>query len=378
MTNDTRHETSDPKSNAKQLQQAAATLAGGKGGVTTADFQTEAPTLKSNTNSGNLKRMDAQFDFDKPSQPRDKKKGPRGAVDSPRMSFANQQNWRSEAVRDWHARAGDLARQMEVQSPSLFQTPEIQFPLGALRRAGSSAAQSDAIYRSFLTRATDDATRSLAQRELWAGQFATAETPRAMAVCRRANEKPRLDGVLSDPCWQISTELMLTREAVRDDGQSEPEPTASLVMLAYDAEFLYIGLSVPRLDGAPLDRPESKGRTHDADLNRHDRVSIALDIDRDYTTWYEFQVDQRGWTSESCWDDRRWNPTWYVATDADDSRWQIEAAIPWAELAPTPPQRGTIWSAAVTRTAPTVGMQAWIHPMLARPRPSSFGLVRFE
>ncbi|MBC8116657.1 MAG: hypothetical protein H7062_19865, partial [Candidatus Saccharimonas sp.] len=128
MTNDTRHETSDPKSNAKQLQQAAATLAGGKGGVTTADFQTEAPALKSNTNSGNLKRMEAQFDFDKPSQPRDKKKGPRGAVDSPRMSFANQQNWRSEAVRDWHARAADLARQMEVQSPSLFQTPEIQFP----------------------------------------------------------------------------------------------------------------------------------------------------------------------------------------------------------------------------------------------------------
>ena len=114
------------------------------------------------------------------------------------------------------------------------------------------------------------------------------------------------------------------------------------------------------------------------ELSRHDRVSICLDIDRDYTTWYEFQVDQRGWTSESCWDDRRWNPTWYVATGAEDSRWQIEAAIPWAELTPVPPQRGTIWSAAVTRTTPTVGMQAWVHPTLTRPRPSSFGLVRFE
>ena len=389
MTNNTQRAASDPQSNAKLLQQAAATLAGGKGGVTTADFQTEAPAIKSNTNSGNLKRVDVQFDFDKPGQPRDKKRspafgkaglqeGPRGSVDSPRMTFANQQNWRSEAVRDWHSRATDLARQMEAQSPSLFQSPEIQFPLGALRRVSSSAVQSDAIYRNFLSKATDDATRSLAQRELWAGQFATAEAPRAMAVCRRANEKPRLDGVLSDSCWQVSTELMLTHEAVRDDDQSEPEPTASLVMLAYDAEFLYVGLSVPRLDGGPLERPESKGRTHDADLSRHDRVSIALDIDRDYTTWYEFQVDQRGWTSESCWDDRRWNPTWYVATDADDSRWQIEAAIPWAELTPTPPQRGTIWSAAVTRTTPTVGMQAWVHPMLTRPRPSSFGLVRFE
>ncbi len=389
MTNNTLQAASDPQSNAKQLQQAAATLAGGKGGVTTADYQTEAPAIKSNTNSGNLKRMGVQLDFDKPGQPRDKprspafgkaglQKGPRGAADSTRMSLAAQNNWRSEAVRDWHSRAADLAKQLEAQSPSLFQTPEVQFPLGALRRVRSSAMQSDAIYRNFLTKATDDGTRSLAQRELWAGQFATAEAPRAMAVCRRANVKPKLDGVLSDPCWQVSTELMLTRAPVLDDNPSEPERTASLVMLAYDAEFLYIGLSVPRLDGAPLDRPESKGRTHDADLSRHDRVSLCLDIDRDYTTWYEFQVDQRGWTSESCWDDRRWNPTWYVATDAEDSAWRIEAAIPWAELTPTPPQRGTIWSAAVTRTTPTVGMQAWVHPALSRPRPSSFGLVRFE
>lgn len=378
MTNNTLKAAGDPNSNAKLLQQAAATLAGGNGGVTTADFQTEAPAINSNTNSGRVNRVDVQFDFDKSNQPRDKKKSSRGAVDSPRMSFANQQDWRSEAVRDWHSRATDLARQMEQQSPSLFQTPEVQFPLGALRRVGNSATQSDAIYRNFLTKATDDATRSLAQRELWAAQLASVEAPHEIAVCRRANEKPRLDGVLSDPCWQVSTELMLTREAARDDGLSEPEPTASLVMLAYDADFLYIGLNVPRLEGAPLDRPENKGRTHDADLSRHDRISLSLDIDRDYTTWYEFQVDQRGWTAESCWDDRRWNPKWFVATNADDASWRIEAAIPWAELTPAPPQRGTIWSAAVTRTIPTVGMQAWIHPSLTRPRPSSFGLVRFE
>ena len=89
---------------------------------------------------------------------------------------------------------------------------------------------------------------------------------------------------------------------------------------------------MPRLEGAPLDRPENKGRTHDADLSRHDRVSICLDVDRDYTTWYEFQVDQRGLSTESCWDDRRWNPTWYVATGTEDSHWRIEAAIPWTEL----------------------------------------------
>jgi len=199
-----------------------------------------------------------------------------------------------------------------------------------------------------------------------------------MTLCRRANEPPRLDGVLSDPCWQVSTELMLTREAIRDDGQSDPEVTAAMVMLAYDAEFLYVGLSVPRLEGAPLDRPQTKGRSHDADLSRHDRVSLCLDVDRDYTTWYEFQVDQRGWSFESCWDDRRWNPKWYVATSAEDSHWRVEAAIPWTELAPAAPQRGSLWSAAVSRTTPTVGTQSWVHPASSRPKPGSFGLVKFE
>ena len=377
MSNDTMQASSDPKSNANQLQQAAAVLSGGRGGVTTAGHEVEVPSVNTTSSPGKLNRLDVKLDFNKPNDPRDKKKGPRGAAASTRMNLASQNNWRGEAVRDWHSRAADLAKQLEAQSPSQFQTPEIQFPLGALRRVTSSAAQSDAIYRTFLNKATDDATRSLAQRELWA-LFATAEAPREMTLCRRATEPPRLDGVLSDPCWQVSTELMLTREAVRDDGQSAPEATAAMVMLAYDAEFLYVGLSVPRLDGAPLDPPQTKGRSHDADLSRHDRVTLCLDVDRDYTTWYELQVDQRGWTFESCWDDRRWNPKWYVATSAEDSHWRVEAAIPWSELAPAAPQRGSLWSAAVSRTTPTVGTQTWVHPASARPKPGSFGLVKFE
>lgn len=399
MNNTTQRAASDPKANARQLQQAAAALAGGKGSVVTADFQTESSAMRSNSTQANLKRLDLKLDGDtsnKPAGSRDSSNAalPRGEGQGTkgtsngsksssnrepiRMSLAGQQNWRSEAVRDWHTRASDLARQLESQSPALFQSPEIQFPLGALQRVSSSPMQADAVYRRFLSKSTDEATRSLAQRELWAAQVAAAESPRAMAVCRQAGQKPNLDGVLSDPCWQVSSELMLTREPIPDDGTSEPEPTASLVMLAYDDEFLYIGLNVPRLDGAPLDRPETKNRQHDADLSRHDRFSICLDIDRDYTTWYEFQVDQRGWTAESCWDDRRWNPAWFVAPHADDASWRIEAAIPWAELSPTPPQRGAIWSAAISRTIPTVGTQAWVHPSMTRPRPSSFGLIRFE
>lgn len=377
MTNDTQVVKGDAAGSAAQLQQAAALIGKGTGGVVPADLKQEAPPVNANTASGRLNQVDFQIDFDKTGQPKARTKAPRGTSAAPRVGAAQKIDWRTGAVRGWHSRADELAKQLEAQSPPLFQSPEIQFPLAALRRTSGSAAQSDAIYRGLLTKAPDDATRSLIQRELWA-TFATAEAPRAMMLCRKAGEKPRLDGVLSDPCWQTAHDLTLTREPLAEDGLSEPEPTATLVMLAHDDEFLYIGLSAPRFDGAPPDRPQTKGRTHDADLSRHDRVTISLDVDRDYATWYEFHVDQRGWTFESCWGDRRWNPAWYVAADADDTHWRIEAAIPWTELTPATPSRGTLWAASITRTTPTVGMQAWVHPATTRPKPASFGLVRFE
>jgi hypothetical protein len=151
-----------------------------------------------------------------------------------------------------------------------------------------------------------------------------------------------------------------------------------MIMFAYDSEFLYLAFSVPRAVGAPRDPPQLRSRQHDADLSRHDRITIRLDVDRDYATWYEFQVDQRGWTTESCWEDRRWNPTWFVAAEADQTDWRIEAAIPWRELTPTPPAHGAIYGLSVLRTTPGIGLQSWTHPAMTRPQPSSFGFLKFE
>ncbi len=370
MTNETTRTAGDIQANAKLIQQAADTLSGGTSGeVNTANYTEEARPLKQSARPGPLNRVNLPPNFDPVI--RQPTKG--GSAARPGTIA---QDWRTGEMREWHQRATDVASQLESQSPGLFRTPEIQFPLAALQRSKGSVAKSDAIFRGYLSRSTDPAIRSLAEREVWL-MFATAESPRAMAICRQADVKPRLDGVLSDPCWQAARDLRLTTEAPNNELPDVSDPTATLMMLSYDAEFLYVGLSVPRLEGAPLDRPQP-GRTHDADLSRHDRVTICLDVDRDYATWYEFQVDQRGWTCERCWEDRRWNPTWYVATDADATHWRIEAAIPWNELVPTPPQRGTVWGATMNRTTPTVGMQSWVHPPVTRPRPGSFGLLKFE
>jgi hypothetical protein len=113
-------------------------------------------------------------------------------------------------------------------------------------------------------------------------------------------------------------------------------------------------------------------------LSRHDWLGIALDIDRDYTTWYECRVDQRGWTSDRCWDNDGWDPQWYVAADGDDARWRVEAAIPWSELSPQPPRANEAWAIGLVRTVPAIAQEGWAGPAQWPPRWDSFGLLRFE
>jgi len=68
----------------------------------------------------------------------------------------------------------------------------------------------------------------------------------------------------------------------------------------------------------------------------------------------------------------------YIATDADDERWRIEGAIPFSELVPRPPKAGEQWNLAILRTVPAVRLESWSHPAAVRPRPETFGVLRFQ
>ncbi len=368
-------DTSVTQGNSKQVQrvqQAFAQSNDGNGGVNSAGGLSDGSNTITRSSSASPIRLKTQLDLEA-TDPRDKKSRQPG-----RLKIDRDVEWRTGAVADWHSRATELAKQLQMASPGRYQSAEIQFPLAALRRSDGSTRIADSIIRNFVTNPINPETKQLAERELWAS-FATPESPNSLALCYQTNERPHLDGLLSDPCWTEAKEIHLTQFLRTEESAGGLNDTKrTMAMFAYDNEFLYVGILVPREPGTPQDRPQLTGRQHDADLTRHDRISIRLDIDRDYATWYEFQVDQRGWTAESCWEDRRWNPTWYVAADMDETDWRIEAAIPWADLSPTPPRRSTIYGLSVLRTIPTVGLQSWTHPATARPQPSSFGLLKFE
>ena len=121
-----------------------------------------------------------------------------------------------------------------------------------------------------------------------------------------------------------------------------------------------------------------KVRTRDADLAAHDRVSILLDLDRDYSTYFHLQVDQRGCVREDCWGDSTWNPSWFVAVKTTDESWTIEAAIPLAELTKDRVALNSAWAVNVVRILPGRGVQSWSLPADVDPRPEGMSLMIFQ
>lgn len=182
--------------------------------------------------------------------------------------------------------------------------------------------------------------------------------------------RPFLDGEFDDPCWQGQKPVTL-KSATGDTLKEYPTE----VMLSFDREFLYLAVRCKH----PEDRfvAPVKNRKRDEDLRAFDRVSLLLDLDRDYATYYRLDIDQRGCLAEDCWGDRTWNPRWFVAVKSDKDGWCAEAAIPLTELTGERVTVGKAWGCNVVRVLPGRGVQAMSIPADVEPRPEGLGILIF-
>jgi photosystem II stability/assembly factor-like uncharacterized protein len=270
-------------------------------------------------------------------------------------------------------RAVQLAEYLRTARPILYAEPAVRFAeVTAQRQLGFS----NEAKRYFLTLGQlpdTDPWRRCAATEQWLATPAEAPPAKRLSACRRTTVRPRLDGHLDEPLWEAAEVLRLRGEA----GQTA-ESAGGQVQLAYDNEFLYLAASCPKASGVDY-QPDDRPRSRDADLIEHDRVVLALDIDRDYTTAFELTVDHRGWCHDASWGDATWNPTWYIAAAGDEAAWHVEGAIPLAELTDEPPAAKHVWAVSARRTIPRVGYESWAgDATTADGSPERFGLVIFE
>jgi hypothetical protein len=187
-----------------------------------------------------------------------------------------------------------MARRLDGLGPLFGSDPAIQLCLLAARRQLGQFQEAADWCRRFQLGNAAPAWRSAAAAELWLLDH-QGPPPRPVMICWLSPNRPFLDGNFDDPCWEGLHPVVL-QNAVGDtvkDYHTEAR-------LAFDEEFLYIAVRCAHPAGGRV--PPAKVRKRDADLRAFDRVSILLDLDRDYSTCFHLQVDQRGCVREDCWE----------------------------------------------------------------------------
>jgi photosystem II stability/assembly factor-like uncharacterized protein len=289
----------------------------------------------------------------------------------------------------WHAAALELEPKLRAFGPVYSRDPASWLCFHTARRQIGKFEEADRFIADYFKHTPSAVTmapgvdpwRDCLATELWlSNRTAIPVPPKPIGVCKRTDSRPLLDGQTDDECWKSAKPMELKVLAAASDKSDDVNAFGSQYktesLFTYDERYLYIAVKCSHPMGKKVE-PVAK-RVRDADLGGHDRVDILIDVDRDYQTYYRFQIDHRGALAEDCWGDKSWNPKYHVAFRATDTGWTAEIAIPILELTGENPSHGKMWAVNVSRIVPGMGMQAWSGPADNEPRPEGMGLLQFR
>ncbi|WP_020472747.1 YCF48-related protein [Zavarzinella formosa] len=306
-------------------------------------------------------------------------------------------------ARGWYAGALELEARLAAHGDIYARDVPLNLCWSSARRQLGKAEESQRWLMRYVTETTPPVTsggtvrgsdpwRDCVLLESWLMNKARSpQPPKSVSVCKMTPKRPYLDGKLDDDCWANALPMLMATTAgelgeefgdresmAKGRTQAETDNTTlntTRAAFSYDNEFMYVAVVCKHPAG--MKKPKVETRTRDMDLSKHDRVSILIDLDRDYQTYYQLQIDQRGAVADDCWGDKTWNPRWFVAVNAEETGWTAEIAIPLSELSGDPITPGKLWAVNVVRTIPGKGIQAWSGPAGATPRPEGLGVMSF-
>jgi hypothetical protein len=147
----------------------------------------------------------------------------------------------------------------------------------------------------------------------------------------RTSERVTVDGRLDEPLWQ--TARPITRFVQRDPAQGAPPSERTEVVLAFDAEALYVGARLHDSDpGAIVSRLARRDRQVNAD-----GFIVYLDAHRDRRSGAYFGLNAAGTKydgtlSNDDWSDDSWDGVWEGAAAVGPQGWTAEMRIPLSQL----------------------------------------------
>ncbi|AWM41419.1 Ycf48-like protein [Gemmata obscuriglobus] len=293
-------------------------------------------------------------------------------------------------ILKWHQTCLDLEPKLSAFGPAYARDPAAWLCFLAAHRQVGNHDKATAFINDYFKHTPQalalapgvDPWRDCLAAELWLANPTGGPAPsKPVGYCRLTDTRPLLDGKLDDACWTRSAKVMPLKVTASagdkpDEAKAFGESYKTESWFSYDERYLYIAVKCDHPAGKKAE-PVAK-RVRDADLSGRDRVDILLDMDRDYQTYYRFQIDHRGCLAEDCWGDRSWNPKYHVAFNSTDTGWTAELAIPLVELTGERPAHGKTWAVNVSRFVPGAGVQSWSGPADHDPRPEGMGLLQFR
>ncbi len=279
------------------------------------------------------------------------------ATDAPTIALAGNEELAPVARPQFFDERLKLASfflsQLGQRDPELIAGPQYQFLESQISRRVNGTIMSEGRLRN-LVQKNEFTGRGIslgAQRELGIHDLLpNVSQPVTTLVCRATDTRPRLDGKLDEAFWQQAIESGDYVQSRVTLPRLRPDSGNDIAVFAYDDEFLYAGFTCQKIQGHYYNA-RKLARPRDANLERRDRIELAIDLDRDYRSANRFVVDHRGWVREGCGGSDGWNPDWYVSQSEDEFSWTVEFAIPLEHITPSPIEPGTIWAFQVSRRA---------------------------
>ncbi len=158
----------------------------------------------------------------------------------------------------------------------------------------------------------------------------TQNHPRIYNTFRLTTDKPVIDGILDDKCWQTGEWAGDYTQWVPNEGAKASQDTKLKVL--YDDKSIYIAIRAYDNEPGKIDRKAGRRDEFNGDI-----VGVCFDSYHDHRTGFEFDVTAAGQKCDVMLTnpfnpDLNWNAVWYGKTANEDSAWTVEMEVPLNQL----------------------------------------------
>ena len=180
-------------------------------------------------------------------------------------------------------------------------------------------------------------------------QYSLQKQP-VYTTSRLDTDRPVIDGILDDGCWKQGNWAGEYHQWLPEEGAEPTWPTEFNIQ--YDDKNLYVAVKALEENVAEIEADEEKD---DSSVWKDDSIELFMDMELDCFDNWQFIFNSKGTKWDGYRDRRgtidrdRLDATVERKAKVTDDGWQIEVAIPFAEIDVPTPRSGEVWNFGVQR-----------------------------